>query len=1285
MKKLILSLLIFSLSIPVTTQLNASQLAGIVSEFLVLGGFSFKSEKDQPLFTDYAIGEADIAPFEGQVSAAKIWQKMSASFNGQLDFEIQEITPYDNSTVYAHVYVKLPQSQKVLLLAGSDDGLAIFANGVLVHYNHIYRGWRLDQDKVEIALAEGWNRILCKVFNGRGGFGLSLRLVNPDGTPIDGIEFSAHNPATPPESFATPIIPADYRLKEISLAPEMRLSKKGELEAVIQGVVFNYGNQKASRLQIELNGSKMKKQLVKLSTAPLERNFKFYVPFDDAAKSALENLTLDFKLQADTAERIYSLSINPDDLLLRFFSPIQIVSDIIETDEKIHVSERIEIPKLLSRMPLALLLPLVEVERFNINNKPASALDPGSKALNYINLDEYQPYNAGITKNRLAFDLSYSKKETDDENIVPRLQIVASDYLKLKYNIEYAAILQREGFDVPEIAGSQLLEALLSGKKEKFDRALGLANQQIAQASNKIKANTIHLVGNAHIDLAWLWPWTETVDVCRETFENAIKLMEAHPDFTYAQSQAQSYEWMEKCYPDLFERIKQMVAAGKWIIVNGMWTEPDSNLPSGEAFVRQILYGQRYFKEKFGITTNVAWTPDTFGYAWTLPQIYKKAGFDFFVTTKIWWNDVTKPEHHLFKWEAPDGSQIITFLPEGYGSDPTSNNVLDRFKRYQANTNQSDLMVLYGKGDHGGGPSESMLTDINIMANVDYFPTVKLSTPNRFFEAIETSGLELPVLRDEMYLEYHRGCYTTQAKVKKYNRQMECLLETAEKFAAFSGMPYPKQQLDDAWKRTLFNQFHDILPGSSIPIVYEHAHASYDTAITETQHVINAAMESIANKINTRGFGTPVIVFNPLSWIRSDAVTLDLPQRFRNKELRVTDEERWVVKSQSIDGNKLLFEAENVPPLGYKVFFIQIGKTRQPKDKPVATQWKIKSNRFEIKFDEKTGNLKSIYDLKHKREVLAGAGNELQFFEDIPEQYDAWNIGYTGKRWVGDESPEMKIVENGAVRATIRVVRKTGNSRFAQDISLYRANPVIEIKTVADWHESHVLAKAAFQLAVKNDLATYEIPYGTIQRTTIPKTAADSAKYEVSAHKWIDLTDKSGTYGVSLLNDSKYGFDIIRESNMRITLLRSPKSPDPNADMGQHTFTYCLYPHSGDWRAAETYQRGYELNYPLKAIIGDDHSGQLPKSQSFIQLEDAPGVAITTVKKAEAADDLILRLVEIYGKHSEVTLNFLTPVTKARPVNLLEEPISGEIITIGNQVKLKMKPNEIKTIALELE
>lgn len=1255
---------------------------GLIQDFLILGDFPYDAKEEQPLLTDFLSGETERVPFAGQEVQGKKW-RLTHWPNGAVNFKEKNLAFGDRSVAYAHVFVKAPAATPVKILLGSDDGIAVFVNGVLIHENQLNRGLQIDADVFPAQLAAGWNRILCKVSNTGGDFQLCLRILDSNHQPIPQLVFSAENPATPPESFATPVIPARFHFRQPGWHPNLQITEKGDWMATLTGRLFNLGNEKIPVLKIKLSGKTIRETETSLAVAPLQREVQAPLHFTDLLNSSLPDSNLHLVLDWQSGNQTENIALRQPEILNLAFNPMILPVQITQTSTTTYGTAKFVLPKLLKSAPLALLLPNAS-GTVKVNGKKITSRQLLSQDIPYT---EWTVLPLKGTEKNYVIEVAYPKESAPVNDLV-RLVVWLPDYFLLQNAVKLSQQFPNDVFTANQVDYPALFRQLGKGEWNAISRSLKQYSGPVTQFTQLMQNYNIHFVGHSHIDLAWLWPWTETVEVCRATFENALNLIESHPDFTYAQSQAQTYAWIEKYFPDLFARIKKQIAAGRWIIVNGMWTEPDSNLPGGESFVRQILLGQRYFQQKFGVTTEIAWTPDTFGYAWTLPQIYRKAGLKYFMTTKIWWNDITRPKHHLFWWEAADGTRLLTFLPESIDSEPTSDFVLDKFQAFHENTHQSDFMMLYGRGDHGGGPTPEKLEQIEKLEDTRIFPKVSFSTPQKFFEKIDASPIELPVLKDEMYLEYHRGCYTTQAATKKYNRQMECRLEAAEKLVCFAPVAYPKSQLDDAWQRTLFNQFHDILPGSSIPIVYQHALASYDTAMTTVNQVIQQTMAAIAQNVNTTGWGTPFILFNPLSWDRDGFVEIDLPKSLWGKGLRVSDADRWVVKTQPVGSKKLLVELTQqestpLPAVGYRVYHIQVGKTREPKIQALATEWKLTNQFFEITFDRKTGNLASIKDRQKDMEILTGPGNELQFFEDIPAQYDAWNIGYTGKEWRADANPKLEIVEKGPLRAKIRVTRKFGESTFMQEIAVYRNQRQIEIYNEVDWHASHVLVKAAFPLAVTNDYATYEIPYGWIQRPTVPKTAADSAKFEVSAHKWIDLTDRTGNYGVSLLNDCKYGFDV-KNNVMRITLLRSPKSPDPNADMGKHAFTYTLFPHPGDWRTGRTLQKAHELNYPCQVYFPAAHNGNLPGSQSFVNLPEKPGVLLTAIKKAEDRDSFILRLVEYYGETSPVKINFSQPVAEARTVDLMEKP-EQPIPFTDKTLTVQMKPFEIKSVEVRLK
>lgn len=840
------------------------------------------------------------------------------------------------------------------------------------------------------------------------------------------------------------------------------------------------------------------------------------------------------------------------------------------------------------------------------------------------------------------------------------------------------------------------LTALDRGDQAAFDASLHRAREALAPLRNLYGSFSIRAVGNSHIDLAWLWPWTESVEVVRNTFSTVLRLMEEFPEFRFTHGAAQTYAWMEEKYPRLFEEIRRRVREGRWEPIGGVWVESDMNLPHGESLVRQLLYGTRYFQEKFGLRIRVGWNPDAFGYNWQLPQILKKSGMDYFITQKIFWNEVTRFPYRLFWWEAPDGSRVLTYFPNHYGNPIEPVAMAKDLADYAGATGHREYMHLYGVGDHGGGPTRSMLETAERWRKSDaIYPRLFYGTVHEFFDRInaELPRLNPPVWRDELYLETHRGTYTTQAETKKNNRQNESLLLTAEKFsslAALYGRTYPQSELESAWKKLLFNQFHDILPGSSISAVYRDADRDHAEIRRIGGNVLDQSLEELAGRIDTRGIGAAVVVFNPLSWTRTDVVEATVPVAGAPARIVIQAPGGKAMIGQVIERRpevnrlRIRFIAEDVPSLGYKVFHILPGGPARPQTSTLSVNGTTMENEYlRVTVDPRTGCITSLYDKVNRREALdrSGCGNLLQAFYDKPQVYDAWNIdaNFEDRRWDLRDAEEVTVMETGPVRAVIRVVKKFQNSRFVQHLILYPKIARLDCLMEAGWREKHILLKVAFPVAVRNPMASFEIPFGAIDRPTTRETPAERAKFEVPAQHWADLSDAG--YGVSLLNDSKYGYDV-KDNVIRLSLLRSPAYPDPHADEGFHRFTYAIYPHAGDWKRGRTVLRGYELNNPLIAFSEPVHPGTLPPVFSFLQV-DPTTVVVTALKKAEEGDSLILRFYEYAGQRTTVTLRLPQTIRAAEEVNLMEQG-SGTVRVAGNNVTVPTGPYEIKTVKLIL-
>jgi alpha-mannosidase len=858
--------------------------------------------------------------------------------------------------------------------------------------------------------------------------------------------------------------------------------------------------------------------------------------------------------------------------------------------------------------------------------------------------------------------------------------------------------------------------------QQRFDASLRNAQQQLEALKPMLQQATFHETGNSHIDAAWLWPWTETVDVVHRTFGTAAQLLNEYPKYTYTQSAAQYNEWMAEKYPELNDQIKKQIDAGRWEIVGGMWVEPDLNLPDGESLVRSILIGKRYYKKEYGVDVHIGWNPDSFGYNWQLPQIYKKSGIDTFVTQKMEWNDTNQLPFKLFWWESPDGSKVLTYFPHGYGNrilNPVRLSVDLATARKQA-PGLNEIMDLYGVGDHGGGPTRAMLDEGMHWAQPDKItPKMDFGTADAYFKKVRPEIAEdsktwnyasiaagynypapaadgqvsIPTWNDELYLEYHRGVYTTQAKHKQNMRDSEEQALNAEKYASLAwldGYTYPNDEFTDAWKKITFNDFHDLAAGSGIGVIYREAQKQFDVVRRETNEISDASLKTLAAQIDTRSRdGVPVLVWNSLAWQRSGLVTLDVQMPDPTNEVSVVDAQGKVLPSQVLSSDsatntfKLLVRAENVPALGYALVDVVSGKKTFPSDLK-SDSLTIENDALKLTVDKNSGCITSLYDKRSQFETLAagGCGNELQAFTDKPKKYDAWNID-PGTLDVPpaklDTAESVELIEHTPLRAVIRVKRKWQSSTFTQDIALSTGADHALVSTDVDWRERHILLKAAFPLAATSKNATYEIPYGSIERPTTRDNSFEKGRFEVLALRWADEGD--GQHGFSLINNSKYGYDGVGNL-LRLSLLRSPTSPDPEADQGMQHFSYALYPHQGDWKQALTVEHGYDFNYPLTATQVAAHTGKLPAVHSYVSVS-SPTVILTALKKAEDSNALVLRMYESAGKSQQVEVAIPAGARQATVTNLMENEDGSPVPFANGTATVSIHPYEILTLKVD--
>jgi alpha-mannosidase len=803
--------------------------------------------------------------------------------------------------------------------------------------------------------------------------------------------------------------------------------------------------------------------------------------------------------------------------------------------------------------------------------------------------------------------------------------------------------------------------------------------------------------------------------------------MNEYPDYTYTQSAAQYNEWMADKYPALNDQIRQRIKEGRWEIVGGMWVEPDLNLPGGESLVRQLLVGQRYFQQQYGVTARIGWNPDSFGYNWQLPQIYKRSGMDYFVTQKMHWNDTNQLPFRLFWWQSPDGSKVLTYFPTDYVHDnvnPTRISA-DFAESAQRNPGTTEMLDLYGIGDHGGGPTRAMLDQADkwiTAGSKDAVPAMRYGTAQKYFTSVEktlnpdsptwnydsiakgytappassTGALGIPTWKDELYFEYHRGVFTTQAAHKRNMRTSETATLNAEKLASLAwlnGQPYPNDVLTDNWRKITFNQFHDLAAGSGIGVIYRDAQKDYTEVFHADNEIATTSIDTVAAQIDTKGTsGVPILVTNTLAWPRSEMVQFNVQLPDASKGVILVDSKGQRIPAQTMPTTgrsgefTIMARVPNVPALGYTVVHVapagaSSSMSPELKTESSAASFTLSNAHLKVTVDRKTGCITSLAALPANSEYLApnACGNQLQTYKDTPKQYDAWNVDpgtFDVPFTPIDKVDSITVITDSPLRKTIRITRTWQSSKFVQEISLDTNSDSIRIDNDIDWHETHVLLKAAFPLAATSDKATFEIPYGSITRPTTRNNSFEKAKFEVPALNWADLGDAH--QGVSILNDSKYGYDALGNT-LRLTLLRSATWPDDMADKGRQRFTYAIYPHAGDWKQAQTVHRGYELNDPLTAQQVFAHTGSLPSTHSFASIEN-PNVTLTAIKKAEDADGLIYRMYEWAGTATEVKLHVPPGATYAVETNLMEKVEGQHLALSGEVVTVPIKPFEILTV-----
>ncbi len=894
-----------------------------------------------------------------------------------------------------------------------------------------------------------------------------------------------------------------------------------------------------------------------------------------------------------------------------------------------------------------------------VDGKIVQALDINHTSYLFEKKGKYQVYLYAYTGMRDVF-LEFKPALNKINRLAEQL------YYDIKVPLEICDYLPESDYD-----RIRILEAL-NGAVEKIDFLNPQSeqfNQSLSEAINEIKSGlyekyadsssaTTICIGHTHIDIAWMWTIKQTREKAVRSFATVVSLMKQYPEYKFMSSQAVLFKFVKEDAPELYEEIKKFVAEGRFEIEGAMWVEADCNLSGGESLVRQILYGKKFFEKEFNKDCKILWLPDVFGYSAALPQILQKSGVDTFVTSKISWNETNRMPNDTFMWQGIDGTEIFTYFLTAqnkqlgketvnhttYVADITPAQVAGTWERYSNKRLNDEAILTFGHGDGGGGPTKKMLEyQRRLNSGIIGCPKTKIDTATNFIGRLKENALEnryLPKWVGELYLELHRGTYTSIAKNKRNNRKGEYLLRNIEWLSVLNNSEYNHDEINDNWEILLTNQFHDIIPGSSIKEVYDESDESYAKMFDSCNALLNDNINSVKSNIDTEG---GVLVFNSNSFENSDVVLV---------------------------GDRY-FYVEDIPAMGYKVV--------QPSAETdvIVNDNIIENSKIKVVFDEKM-QIVSVFDKENQREALLSTGNKLVAYEDIPKAWDAWEISsyYKDKSWLIDNVVSVEKIDLGAKKG-LRVERKFNNSIIVQNITLATYSRRIDFETYIDWKESQVLLKAHFPVDIHASKATYDIQYGTVERPNHYNTSWDAAKFEVCAHKFVDLSQPD--YGVSLMSDCKYGYNVLG-NDMAITLLKSPVYPNPEADKCEHNFTYSLYVHEGDHRSGASSLEGYKLNNPMLAYEVERQNGSIKPEYSLVKA-DKENIFVESVKGAENDDSTIIRLYDAFGICSCPELSFGFEVKEAYVADMSEKIIE-KVEVKDNKLALRVKPYEIVTLKI---
>jgi len=1198
-----------------------------------------------------------------------------------------------NCFAYAFTYISSPRQQAVDLMAGSDDGIAIWLNGTRVHYNDAFRALTPNQDVVRITLRPGWNALLLKISQGTGGWGFVLELRPRGGTlrfavkrASTTLKIVGHKP-TNRITIASPELPVItvahqglFLSFDTEVISDAATAVQGLLLAVKDGLGRTYGSSIVKTLA-SFSGCEAR---VTLPAGPL-----------------LQAAGLGKALKMTASSRLGEASaLIGETALARLFL------DLLNGFEIARLEGYFDVPAPFRGQPAVLQVRSeqeLSVAGQAIAARPKRAdwdVTAHETATGRISLKLRLPANLTDPAARLMFGKAPMRE------LLQRVRFVATE---MGVDAGLAHKAARAGLGA-------LAKSDFGGVETALKHMMKLYSSSLPNRSK----HKITLVGHAHIDMNWLWNTAETQQVAHDTFRQVLAFMDEFPQFTFSQSQASTYAMVERLDPRLFEQIRRRIKEGRWEVLGGMVDEGDTNMSGGEALVRSMLIGQRYFLSRFGKRALVGWLPDNFGHVAQLPQILKLAGMFGFYGHRC------QPKLGPFLWEGIDGTRVINYITPTYNGDMTPG-IRELPEKFDPRNKK--MIWVYGVGDHGGGPTRRDITRAIAYNALPGFPEIKFGTAAKFFESLKGDSKRYRVYRGELQYIFE-GCYTSISRIKEGNRRCENTLYSAEVLSslmALRGFRYPTALLQEAWNTLTFNQFHDILCGSAVHESNRESVAAYDVAWQKAQEVRHSALRHLAAQMPTdTGKGQPVVVFNPRPTSRTDIVEADLfaystapglrigswiPTPFPDPQTRtpgaapidigqgpyativMKDSRGKSVDAQVVDGKvfpngyrmKVRFLARNVPACGQQVFYADTERTEMNPDRSVVVKGTTVETPFlRVEVNRRTGHLTRVYDKRRDKDVFpkGAAANALKIYMEKPHGMSAWDIGPISSVITLDKPELVRVTEYGPVRACIEVWRKWSRSIFVQRIYVYRDTPRVEFELEAHWFELSTptsdapMLRVSFPLNVRKGRFFCDTPFAAVERPTTGR--------EVPAQKWIDLSNaREG--GAALLNDSKYGHRC--EGNvMETTLLRASVDPDPYPDQGPHLIRYALLPHAGDWKKGRVMAEGRAFNTPMLALeTPPGQKGTLRAEAATMALQ--PGhMELSGVKKAEDDTSLVIRFHEAEGRSAQAVLALPGPVRKAERVDLLEQPLkgAGRPRVADNTIRLRVKAHEIVTLKVRM-